>query len=84
LADVAVSDGGADLEWDPAELALDPDRLHLWYAITLAQSLIPSATKQNPGSIVMMSNGNFDGLKECSVLTWVIVIGFRGLIDDKV
>ena len=65
LADVAVVRRRADLDWDPAELALDPDRTTLMVCDTLTQIVDTISDKAKPGDqIVMMSNGNFDGLKE--------------------
>ena len=65
LADVAMIRRRADLDWDPAELALDPEQTTLMVCDTLTQIVDTIGDRAKPGDqIVMMSNGNFDGLKE--------------------
>jgi UDP-N-acetylmuramate: L-alanyl-gamma-D-glutamyl-meso-diaminopimelate ligase len=65
MADVAVVRRRADLDWDPAQLALDPDRTTLMVCDTLTQIVDIISDKAKPGDqVVMMSNGSFDDLKE--------------------
>ncbi|HJP06340.1 MAG TPA: UDP-N-acetylmuramate:L-alanyl-gamma-D-glutamyl-meso-diaminopimelate ligase [Arenicellales bacterium] len=63
-SDLAIVRRRADLDWDPQELALKAHGTTLIVCDTLAEIVDTVRVQAAPGDqVVMMSNGNFDGLK---------------------
>jgi UDP-N-acetylmuramate: L-alanyl-gamma-D-glutamyl-meso-diaminopimelate ligase len=64
LADIAIVRWHPDLEWDPRDLAPSSDRTTLRVYDHIAEIVDAILTQARPtDQVVLMSNGNFGGLR---------------------